>query len=176
MEVRLVGAATFEGALSNVTNSRQGCSALRLVASAPRLLAQRIECDFRVRAGAEMRTQPQKAILRCRSRLIIEAADFNNARILRRSQNGVCTQVCRSRGSLLAVPVRHVRFRRASESRRRTRLWPRSGFYKPDIQTSSPVASAPPWDRIQAVHQRPPCGTKKQSSTPVNLLMKSTGV
>jgi hypothetical protein len=31
-------------------------------------------------------------------------------------------------------------------------------------------------DRIQAVHQRPPCGTKKQSSTPVNLLMNSTGV
>jgi len=31
-------------------------------------------------------------------------------------------------------------------------------------------------DRIQAVHQRPPCGTKKQSSTPVDLLMNSTGV
>jgi hypothetical protein len=31
-------------------------------------------------------------------------------------------------------------------------------------------------DRIQTVHQRPPCGTKKQSSTPVDLLMNSTGV
>jgi hypothetical protein len=31
-------------------------------------------------------------------------------------------------------------------------------------------------DGIQAVHQRPPCGTKKQSSTPVDLLMNSTGV
>src|SRR5882672_1883245 len=31
-------------------------------------------------------------------------------------------------------------------------------------------------DRIEAVHQRPPCGTKKQSCTPVDLLMNSTGV
>jgi hypothetical protein len=31
-------------------------------------------------------------------------------------------------------------------------------------------------DRVQAGHQSPPCGTKKQSSTPVALLMNSTGV
>src|SRR5262249_70705 len=30
--------------------------------------------------------------------------------------------------------------------------------------------------RIQTVHQRPPCGTKKQSSCPVDLLMNRTGV
>src|SRR4051812_18234146 len=31
-------------------------------------------------------------------------------------------------------------------------------------------------DRIQPVHHKPPCGTKKQSSTPVARLMNSTGV
>jgi hypothetical protein len=31
------------------------------------------------------------------------------------------------------------------------------------------------WNRIQAAHQRPPCGTKKQSSCPVDLLMNRTG-
>ena len=31
-------------------------------------------------------------------------------------------------------------------------------------------------DRVQAVRQIPPCGTKKQSSIPVYLLMNSTGV
>src|SRR5215212_5629895 len=30
-------------------------------------------------------------------------------------------------------------------------------------------------DRVQAVHQIPPCGTKKQSSIPVYLLMNNTG-
>src|SRR5438105_15736942 len=31
-------------------------------------------------------------------------------------------------------------------------------------------------DRVHAVHQMPPCGTKKQSSIPVYLLMNSTGM
>src|SRR5436309_14694110 len=60
----------------------------------------------------------------------------------------------------ISVPGREVGFaNRASKLRVRWRLR--------DFQVR---------DRIQAVHQRPPCGTKKQSSTPVDLLMNSTGV
>jgi hypothetical protein len=60
----------------------------------------------------------------------------------------------------IAVPGREVGFaNRASEPQVRWRLR--------NFQVR---------DRIQASHQSPPCGTKKQSSTPVALLMNSTGV
>src|SRR5438094_9500444 len=60
----------------------------------------------------------------------------------------------------IAIPGREVGFaNRASELRVRWRLR--------DFQVR---------DRIQAVHQSPPCGTKKQSSTSGNLFMNRTGV
>src|SRR6266404_1294124 len=69
-----------------------------------------------------------------------DAANFNNARILRRSRSRVCTRVYRSRGSQLFVPACRVRFQLASESKRYTHLLPRGLFCKLDIRPSSPEA------------------------------------
>ena len=75
-----------------------------------------------------------------------QATNFNNARIFVVHKMEYARKFIEAEVACLPFPFAMFVFGVPVSSRRRTRLWPRSGFYKPGIQTSSPVASAPPSD------------------------------